>query len=226
MEVPCPECGSAVEIFKDEGSGRCPRCGHRFVNPGANFGCAQWCSLAKECLGFAPSRPATSGSTEGALAARLIQWVEHQFGEDPACIAHALRVFQNAKDLVRKEGGDPRVVLSAALLLAATKYAASASEPSTEKPDCLKGAAWEPEKLAECVELDKGTSEQVSEIVHRFRNGEVADTIEFRVVSDAETLATLAAERFAADPGQAEPAAEVHLWTQTGKNKAQSLLRL
>ncbi|MGA2066288.1 MAG: DUF3786 domain-containing protein [Thermoguttaceae bacterium] len=59
VETPCPECGATVEIFRDESAGRCRRCGHRFLNPGANFGCAQWCSLAKECVGFIP-RPAAS----------------------------------------------------------------------------------------------------------------------------------------------------------------------
>ena len=34
----------------------------------------------------------------------LIQWVEQEFKSDPACIAHALRVFQYAKELVHKSG--------------------------------------------------------------------------------------------------------------------------
>ena len=85
-EIPCPECGAAVEVFRDENSGRCRRCGHKFFAPGADFGCAQWCSLAKECLGFAPERQPQPGSAEGALAARLIQRVEAVFKNDPASI--------------------------------------------------------------------------------------------------------------------------------------------
>src|SRR3972149_2380138 len=114
VEIPCPECGHTVEIFRDESAGRCRRCGHRFLKPGTDFGCAKWCSLANECLGFAPQRKSEGNDTESALGARLIQWVEQEFKNNPACIAHALRVFQYAKELVRKEGGDPRVVLSAA----------------------------------------------------------------------------------------------------------------
>ena len=55
FEVPCPECGYTVEIFKDESAGRCRHCGHRFLSPGTDFGCAQWCSLSNECLGIDPA---------------------------------------------------------------------------------------------------------------------------------------------------------------------------
>ena len=118
VEVPCPECGAGVEIFRDENAGRCRRCGHRFQNPGADFGCAQWCAMANECLGISPQRQPQAGAAEGALAARLIQWIEPQFKDDPPRIARALKAFQRAKELVRQEGGDPRVVFCAALLLA------------------------------------------------------------------------------------------------------------
>ena len=52
FEVPCPKCGTTVEIFKDESSGRCPKCRHRFKNPRTDFRCAEWCEHAAECLGF------------------------------------------------------------------------------------------------------------------------------------------------------------------------------
>ena len=50
VEVPCPDCGTTVEIFSDEDAGRCHGCGRRFPNPGKGPNCAQWCSLAQECL--------------------------------------------------------------------------------------------------------------------------------------------------------------------------------
>ena len=117
FEVPCPECGAPVELFKDETMGRCSKCGHRFRNPGIDFGCAQWCALAEQCLGFVPDRELPVGSKESALAGRLLQEVKEALEGDAVRLARSLRTFHFAKELAFKEGGDPRVVLAAALLL-------------------------------------------------------------------------------------------------------------
>ena len=43
FEEKCPECGAAVEFFKDDTTRKCPKCGHRFLNPKLDFGCAAYC---------------------------------------------------------------------------------------------------------------------------------------------------------------------------------------
>ena len=53
FEAQCPKCGSRVEFFKDEVRRKC-RCGHEIVNPRMNFGCAQWCQYAEQCVGVLP----------------------------------------------------------------------------------------------------------------------------------------------------------------------------
>ena len=108
FEMPCPKCGTMVELFRDEGSGRCRNCGHRFPNPKAAFGCAKWCPQAKECVGLAPPKVVPDGTADRSLAARLIQAVEKELADDPPRLAHALLVFQHAKQLLEREGGDPR----------------------------------------------------------------------------------------------------------------------
>ena len=85
-EVLCPECAAAVEIFRDEVAGRCLRCGHKFLALQADFGCAQWCSVAKECLGFAPDQRSQPGFAGDALAAQLIQRLERECKNDPALL--------------------------------------------------------------------------------------------------------------------------------------------
>ena len=57
VEVPCPECGAAIEIFHDEESGRCRSCGRRVPNPNRVADCTKWCSLAEVCLGLASQQP-------------------------------------------------------------------------------------------------------------------------------------------------------------------------
>ena len=101
-EVPCPECGTAVEIFRDESTGRCRQCGHRFLNPGADFGCAKWCARGQGTPGVRPERQSTSDSS-GALAARLIQWVEQELKNDPVAIGRALKFSSVPKTSSRQE---------------------------------------------------------------------------------------------------------------------------
>ncbi len=52
FDITCPNCGTAVEFFKDEARRRCSGCGHVFVNPKLNEGCAKWCKFADKCLGL------------------------------------------------------------------------------------------------------------------------------------------------------------------------------
>ncbi|MFC1849848.1 hypothetical protein ACFL27_06530 [candidate division CSSED10-310 bacterium] len=54
FEVPCPECGQAVEFFKDDLTRQCSHCDHRLFNPRMDFGCASHCQAADQCLGHQP----------------------------------------------------------------------------------------------------------------------------------------------------------------------------
>ena len=54
FDVACPKCGTSVEFYKDDTSRKCGSCGHRFVNPKMDFGCASYCQYAEQCLGALP----------------------------------------------------------------------------------------------------------------------------------------------------------------------------
>jgi hypothetical protein len=218
FEAPCPQCGASVEFFKDESSGRCPSCGHRFLNPGADFGCAQWCSLAKECVGFAPDRGSPADATEGALAARLIQSIREELGGQSARIAHAMTVFRYAKELVMSEGGDPRVILAAALLMGTAPSGPADGQAETE-------TSAKAQRILRGIGLDEPTIERVCQIVAHCRLGTELDTAEFRVVWDSTVLATLAAEGKKASPQEREDGTARALKTETGKAKARGLRR-
>lgn len=51
FDVPCPDCGEPVEFFKDDAQRKCKKCQLVIYNPRNNFGCANWCPAARECLG-------------------------------------------------------------------------------------------------------------------------------------------------------------------------------
>ena len=52
FESPCPGCGAPIEFWKDEPRRRCRRCGRTAFNPRFDPGCAAWCPMAGDCLGF------------------------------------------------------------------------------------------------------------------------------------------------------------------------------
>lgn len=229
FEVPCPKCGSAVEIFKDESKGRCTECGHGFQNPKSDLACAKWCAYAEQCLGFAPKREVSANLGEGALASRLIQAVKEELEGDQARIARALVVFQHAKDLTWKEGGDPRVTLAAALLLEV-----GVVEPAARTTGQSEDPARVRTILAE-TGLDEETIDRVCRVIGAHRSGENLDavefktaefkTVEFKIVCDSCRLMNLAAENPAGNPDQLEKTISSELRTTAAKDRARRLFR-
>lgn len=114
FEAKCPQCGQPVEFFKDETSRKCARCGHKFVNPQMDFGCAAYCKFADLCLGDLP--PELLAQRENLLKDRVAVEMKKHFGRDFKRIAHAGRVARYAEKLAMPLGADPAVVLIAALL--------------------------------------------------------------------------------------------------------------
>ena len=87
FEVACPQCGKDVEFFKDDTARRCKHCGHRFVNPKMDFGCASYCPYAEQCLGDLP--PELLARQEDLLKDRVAIEMKRHFGQDFKRIAHA-----------------------------------------------------------------------------------------------------------------------------------------
>ncbi len=116
FEVRCPQCEAPVEFFKDDTTRRCGRCGHRFVNPRMDFGCAAYCRYAEQCLGDLP--PELVAQQENLLKDRVAVAVKRHLKRDFKRIGHISRRVQHAEDLAGREGNvNLAVVLIAALLL-------------------------------------------------------------------------------------------------------------
>jgi ribosomal protein S27AE len=45
----CPQCGEEIEIFSNDLSVNCSRCGFTVYND--TLSCVQWCKYARECVG-------------------------------------------------------------------------------------------------------------------------------------------------------------------------------
>lgn len=50
-DVNCPQCGTAIEFFKDQVKKRCHQCREVVFNERMDLGCAKWCPSASSCVG-------------------------------------------------------------------------------------------------------------------------------------------------------------------------------
>jgi Zn ribbon nucleic-acid-binding protein len=105
--VECPRCGNSVEFFKDDIRRRCKKCGHMFLNPKLNLGCARWCQYADQCVG---------AMDREEFKEIIVAGMKDFYGDDQQKIDQALEMLGCAEEIMEKEQGNPRVVIAAAAL--------------------------------------------------------------------------------------------------------------
>jgi len=103
FEARCPKCTSEVEFFKDDTTRRCKKCGHRFLNPGLDFGCASYCQYAEQCIGNLP--PELLAEKEDLLKDRVAIEMKRYFKHDFKRIGHASKVARYAEKIGKEESG-------------------------------------------------------------------------------------------------------------------------
>lgn len=114
FEVDCPQCKKPVEFYKDDTNRRCHHCGHRFVNPKMDFGCAAYCPYAEQCLGTLPEE--FVGAQDGLLKDKVAVEMKRYFKSDFRRIGHSSRVARYAETIGKTEGGNLAALLCAAYL--------------------------------------------------------------------------------------------------------------
>jgi HD superfamily phosphodiesterase len=192
FEVQCPECGHEVEFFKDDTARRCPKCGTRFVNPEMDFGCASYCPYAEQCLGDLP--PELLAERDDLLKDRVALEMKRYFGHDFKRIGHAANVARYAEQIVKEEQGNPAVVLCAAYLHdigmheAKRKHGDGAAGHHEEE-----GPAVAREILTRLGAKEKIVEEVCDIIDHHHYPGD-EETLNFKVVHDADLIVNLEEE--------------------------------
>ena len=107
----CPKCGADIEFFKDDARRRCAWCGHMFYNPKISLGCAEWCQYAEKCVPELMQEKKAAQTFKEHLA----ELVHARLG-DSGGWERTEKGMHYALELLKSEGGDPRVVLAAVLL--------------------------------------------------------------------------------------------------------------
>lgn len=214
-ESTCPKCGQPVEFFKDEIRRKCRKCGHLFLNPKLDLGCAKWCQYAEQCVG-------ALGKDE--LKETLSLAMKEYFGDDKKRIDHALKVTEFAeKILERGEEGNPQVVIGAGLLHdigiheAEKKYGSSkGSYQEKEGPPIAK-------EIMNKLGWKDGVIEEVCRIIGNHHSPGKIDTLNFKILTDADWLVNLRDEYDITDKEKLKKLISRIFLTKTGKKMAEEI---
>lgn len=194
-EVKCPKCGSEVEFFKDEPVRNCKKCGHEFVNPKMDFGCAAYCKYAEQCLG--ELSPELLAERDDLFKDRVAIEMKRYFGRDFKRIGHAMKVARHAQDIMkelddlREHDGNPAVILSAAYLHdigikeAERKYGSNeARYQETEGPPVAR-------EILSRLRAREELIEEVCDIIGHHHHPKEKETLNFKVLYDADLIVNI-----------------------------------
>jgi len=224
FEANCPECGKLVEFFKDDPTRKCGNCGHRFVNPEMDFGCAAYCPFADQCVGELP--PEVVAQRQDLLKDRIAVEMKRYFKTDFKRIGHATRVARYAERIGKDEGGNMAVILIAAYLHdigipeSEKKYNSSAAKyQETEGPPVARAIM---EKLNAPEEL----IDEVCDIIAHHHHPKDEETLNFKVVYDADLITNLEEnlKNKETDAAKIKKVIDTAFLTVSGKEQAQKVL--
>ncbi len=224
FQAKCPKCGHDVEFFKDDTTRRCKQCGHRFLNPDMDFGCASYCQYAEQCIGDLP--PELIAQKENLLKDRVAIEMKRYFKQDFKRIGHATRVARYAEKIGKEEQGNLAVILTAAYLHdigikeAERKHESTAARYQEEEgPPIAKQILG---KLGAREEL----IEEVCDIVGHHHHPGPEESINFKSVYDADMIANMEdnhKER-PVEPERLASIIEKSFLTESGANLAKKIL--
>lgn len=189
FEITCPKCGGEIEFFKDEATRRCRQCGEKIVNPKMDFGCAAYCKYAEQCLGELP--PELLAGREDLFKDRVALAMKRYFGKDFKQIGHATRVARYAEEIGKLEQGNMAVIITAAYLHdigikeAARQYQSKAPEYQEAAGPAVA------RQLLEQLGARPELIEEVCDIIGHHHHPRPEETLNFKVLYDADTLANL-----------------------------------
>lgn len=157
------------------------------------------------------------------LEGKILEKVEKYFGPDTRRIRHAQKVLKYAKEILGKEGGDGQIVIASAILHdigikeCESKYNSTSGQlQEKEGPPIARSIL---QKLYASEEI---ISEVCQIIASHHSPGEV-DTLNFKILWDADWLVNLRDEYNIEDKKRLKSIIEKTFLTETGKMKAREI---
>ena len=183
-EARCPQCNETVEFFKDDTARKCPHCGHRFVNPEMDFGCAAYCQFAEQCLGALPDE--IKEKQQDLIKDKVGMEVRRMLMRRPKLMQQAQNTARYAERLGREIGGDMGAIIMAAHLMHIHDGDLAEGQNAADQPgprDILNEAGAKPEVI-----------DRVESILNRLQGVHTDLDLEVQVVRDAAKLAVFEEE--------------------------------
>jgi len=224
FDAKCPECGSDVEFFKDDTTRKCRKCGHKFLNPGMDFGCASYCKYADQCIGNLP--PELIAQKEDLLKDRVAIEMKRYFNRDFKRIGHASRVARYADKIGKDERGNLSVILTSAYLHdigiveSERKHNSSAARYQEEEgPPVAR-------QILEKLKVNENMIDEVCDIIGHHHTPREEDSINFKVLYDADMITNMEESKKEAsiDAEKIKNIIDSSFLTEAGKNLAKNIL--
>jgi HD superfamily phosphohydrolase YqeK len=217
----CTHCGYAAEIFSDEFKVACPQCKNLICKERLPT-CLDWCKAAKECLGDQPYQ-AYREAKGVILQEKLIKELEDHFGNDAKRINHAKKVLRFAQELLKQEKADWEIVVAASILHDV------GIKPAEERFGSSAGNLQEAlgpqiaRQLLSKLGVEKEKIEEICQIIAHHHSPGKINTLNFKVLYDADWLVNLKDEVDIEDKHKVKGIIEKVFLTKTGEAIARQL---
>jgi len=208
-DVSCPNCGKPVEFWKDDARRTCA-CGHRFLNPKRDIGCLEWCKYAEKCM---PDL-FKGENLKAFYRDRLLAAAKKELRPDDAVVGEALEVLEVAEELLSTEGGEPKVVIAAALL----------SELARVSPSGQDDRAASARKILLELGTEAEVVDEVCKLIQDVPSGDEPGNVNLRILQDARTMVKLGGRRALLEKSALERLVDSKLTTEAGRRLARKRL--
>ncbi len=173
--VRCPHCGEDAEVWSDEADGKCAKCG-KTVCRTTTQSCIDWCKYASECLGADEHKRYQDMKTR-LRKESLLRAGEDYLADEPEKVRARARVGFAEKILERETAADPNVVIAASALL-------TVSSPGSDTTPTVVAS-----EILHNLGYPEGFIKEVCGIVSHIHDTGEGESLNFRIVRDAEKLA-------------------------------------
>lgn len=213
--VACPECEAQVEFYKDDTTRSCPSCGHRFVNPKMDFGCAAYCKYAEQCIGTLPEE--FVGSQDNLLKDKVAVEMKRYYKTDFRRIGHVSRVARYAENIGKDEGSNLAVVLCAAYL----NGIGQPEKTGNTTPDASLTIA---KSILTSLGAKEAILQEVCDLLAEHAGSAPPESLESKVLSDARLLVSLEEQHKEGDldPEITEDTLDSQFFTDSGRQRARA----